>query len=263
MKQLTIIIPTLLCAALLFADGIPVQSQSAAQNGAVVAPAVQGGPRPTTRRRRQSRPSGGLLERREAIPSRPFGVVNAQKTVDAATVAGLVRRCRISSNIPLALDVDNAPAVVRLEETDGFLGFMSVYPEAFCAVVNVKALAADGASKEVVAERLRKELIRAALFVLGSGYSPSPCLARPVSNLEELDRLNVPILSPETMTHLKAMPKLGIHEIRFATYYQACREGWAPAPTNDVQKTIWEQVKADKERGPTNPITIQPPNAKK
>ncbi len=261
MKQLAIVIPTLLCAALLFADGI--SAQSATSDGAATVPAVQGGTRPTARRRRQSRPSGGLLERREAIPSRPFGVVNAQKTVDASTVAELVRKCRIASFIPLTLDADKAPAMVRLEETDAFPGFMSVYPEAFCAVVNVKALAGDGAPQEVVEERLRKELIRAALFVLGSGYSPSPCLARPVSNLEELDRLDVPILSPETMTHLKAMPKLGIHEIRFATYYQACREGWAPAPTNDVQKSIWDEVKADKERGPTNPITIQPPNAKK
>ena len=261
MKQLTIVIPSLLCAALLLADDI--SAQSAAPNAAVAAPAAQGGTRPTARRRRQSRPSGGLLERREAIPSRPFGVVNAQKTVAAPTVAELVRKCRISSYIPLVLDADNAPAVIRLEETDTFPGFMSVYPEAFCAVINVKALAADGASKEIVVERLRKELIRAALFVLGSGYSPSPCLARPIANLEELDNLNVPILSPETMTHLKAMPKLGIHEIRFATYYQACREGWAPAPTNDVQKTIWDQIKSDKERGPTNPITIQPPNAKK
>ena len=262
MKQLTIVIPTLLSAALLLADGIPVQS--AAPNGAVAAPAAQGGTQqPTARRRRQSRPSGGLLERREAIPSRPFGVVNAQKTIDGPSVTELVRRCRISSNIPLVLDAENAPAVIRLEETDSFPGFMSVYPEAFCAVINVKALAADGAPKEVVEDRLRKELIRAALFVLGSGYSPSPCLARPVANLEELDRLNVPMLSPETMTHLKAMPKLGMREIRFATYYQACREGWAPAPANDVQKAIFDQVKADKERGPTNPITIKPPSAKK
>ena len=29
---------------------------------------------------------------------------------------------------------------------------------------------------------------------------------------------------------------------------------YIPAPTNEYQKAIWEQVKADKERGPTNPI---------
>ena len=56
---------------------------------------------------------------------------------------------------------------------------------------------------------------------------------------------------------------MGITPYRRTTYREACQEGWAPQPTNDVQKAIWEQVKADKERGPTNPITIPPPNQKK
>ena len=48
-----------------------------------------------------------------------------------------------------------------------------------------------------------------------------------------------------------------------ATHRRACHLGWVPPPTNDVQRAIWEKIKADKERGPTNPITIPPPNAKK
>ena len=48
-----------------------------------------------------------------------------------------------------------------------------------------------------------------------------------------------------------------------ATYLRACHLGWAPPPTNDVQRAIWEKIKAEKERGPTKPITIPPPNAKK
>ena len=31
---------------------------------------------------------------------------------------------------------------------------------------------------------------------------------------------------------------------------------YIPAPTNEYQKAICEQVKADKERGPTNPINF-------
>ena len=52
---------------------------------------------------------------------------------------------------------------------------------------------------------------------------------------------------------------LGAYVKRRTSYHKACEEGWAPAPTNEVQKAIWEQVKADKERGPTNPIKIEPP----
>lgn len=44
-----------------------------------------------------------------------------------------------------------------------------------------------------------------------------------------------------------------------ATYETACREGWAPAPTNDAQRTIWAKMLDEKERGPANPILILPP----
>ena len=66
--------------------------------------------------------------------------------------------------------------------------------------------------------------------------------------------------SPESYTKISTFMKdVGYLTARRDTYYGACREGWAPAPTNDVQKAIFDQVKADKERGPTNPITIPPP----
>ena len=37
------------------------------------------------------------------------------------------------------------------------------------------------------------------------------------------------------------------------THKKACQEGWAPAPTNDVQKAIWEKVHAI----PDKPMTIE------
>ena len=55
---------------------------------------------------------------------------------------------------------------------------------------------------------------------------------------------------------------LNVDMLRKVSYKRACIEGWAPAPTNDIQKAIWEQAKADKERGPTNPIKIPPPKKK-
>ena len=51
----------------------------------------------------------------------------------------------------------------------------------------------------------------------------------------------------------------GIGRYRVVTYKKACIEGWAPAPTNDAQRVFYEQAKADKERGPTNPIEIPMP----
>ena len=44
-----------------------------------------------------------------------------------------------------------------------------------------------------------------------------------------------------------ALPQMGIPQIRRVSYKNACEEGWAPAPTNEFQKAIWEKVKAEKE----------------
>ena len=70
--------------------------------------------------------------------------------------------------------------------------------------------------------------------------------------------------SPEPFNAvLTAAKARAITPVPRTTYRRACYEGWAPAPTNEFQKAIWEKVKADRERGPTTPITIPPPTQKK
>lgn len=204
------------------------------------------------RRRRPSRPSGGLLERKSVIPSKQIGVLGTQKLVAAEVVAEQAQKARILTNLPFKMGDEKAPVRIELIESDA-AGTLALYPEEFRATINVKALAADGAAADVVAERVQKELARAGLFLLGSGYSPTPCLARPVANLKELDELKLVTPSPDSLTHLKASAKVGVDQIRFATYRDACREGWAPAPTNDVQKVIWEEYHAK----PTKPMKIE------
>ncbi len=210
-------------------------------------------------RRRPVQPSGGVLERPSMIKTRPIAVQNEQNILEAEKLNALVGECRRWSRLPFEMNAQNAPATIRLVTDETLPDTMVIYPESFKVIVNVKALSSDGAAKEIVAARVKKQIIRAALLMFGSGYSPSFCLARPVTSLQELDDLNPRVLSMETMSHLTAMPRLGIHEVYFYTYRQACREGWAPPPTNDIQRAIWEQAKADRERGPTNPITIPPP----
>jgi hypothetical protein len=47
--------------------------------------------------------------------------------------------------------------------------------------------------------------------------------------------------------------KVGVTPIRLVTYAKACKEGWAPQPTNDVQKAIWDKVHAM----PATPMKIE------
>ena len=46
---------------------------------------------------------------------------------------------------------------------------------------------------------------------------------------------------------------LGAYVKRRTSYQKACEEGWAPLPTNDVQKAIWDKVHAV----PKNPMKIE------
>ena len=51
---------------------------------------------------------------------------------------------------------------------------------------------------------------------------------------------------------------MGFAPYRRTTYKRACKEGWAPAPTNDFQRAVWEKIKAEQGEKPTNPIRILP-----
>ena len=50
----------------------------------------------------------------------------------------------------------------------------------------------------------------------------------------------------------------GIEMSKISSYLKACQEGWAPAPTNEYQKAIWDKVHAM----PTAPIKIKPETKK-
>ena len=55
-----------------------------------------------------------------------------------------------------------------------------------------------------------------------------------------------------------SLPYYGITPWYQTTYHKAVEEGWAPAPTNEYQKAIWDKVHAM----PTAPIKIKPETKK-
>ena len=139
-----------------------------------------------------------------------------------------------------------------------------IAPENRWGMVNVAPLAV-GATNEVLAERIRKEISRAFAMLAGamtSQYQAS--ILSPIFQPEALDKKYELRLPYDVQSRvISSLPSFGITPYIQSNYRKACQEGWAPSPTNEFQKAIFEQIKAEKERGPTNPITIQPPNAKK
>lgn len=236
MKKSVLLVSVTCLAGLLFAD-------TADKNGVV-------------RRPRPSRPSGGLLERKSSVPSKQIGVVNGQGLVSEKILNGLIANVRVASNIPLVLGPGNSPAKIELVETDQY-GALAIFPEDFRACVNVKALVADKPPQSILGERLVKELTRATFYIMGTGCTAFD-ITKPIGTLAELDKISVRTVSAETAMRIPARYRLGITPIRFATYRQACHEGWAPAPTNDVQTAIWDEIHAM----PTSPMKIKPETKK-
>jgi hypothetical protein len=141
---------------------------------------------------------------------------------------------------------------------------LSVFPEERVGIVNADKLK-GGDDPSAPEMRVMKEAWRAIGFVGGLGFSPAENdIMQPLYSLKELDANRYPFIQPMNMARMQKMWKrFGVKKERRIPYRVAVQEGWAAQPTNDYQKAVWDQVKAEKERGPTNPITIQPPNAKK
>lgn len=160
--------------------------------------------------------------------------------------------CR--KDTPAFLKEHGANAVVYVVDS-AEAGALLVAPEDRWALVNVAALRGGD-----VASRTQKELVRAFAFLCGAGASQFPeSLTGPVLGVEQLDAIKdyeLPIDVLQRFTEY--LEGMGVKPYIQASYRTACKQGWAPAPTNDIQRAIWERVKADKERGPSNPLQIKP-----
>lgn len=129
-------------------------------------------------------------------------------------------------------------------------------PESRWAMVNVAPLAKGAGEKpQFFAARVQKELTRGFCLLAGAQNSAYPdalvgCITKP----EDLDRFADCRLPIDVMNRFAPYLKgYGITPKVYSTYKKACEEGWAPAPTNDVQKAIWDEVR----QLPAKPITIE------
>lgn len=217
------------------------------------------------RREQAMRRTGGLVEKRG---EGRVAVVNCQSAVGPEAIEdaleGFRRVVHVEVNVaPGSFDLSG----VRLPDganlalfvvDDPTLPMSLVAMEGRWGMMNVAPLKSDA---ERLAARFRKEFVRVSSIALGgyvSQFKGSPL--QPAAGVADLDAIVADGYSFDVLTGVsKALAAFGVTAAKRTTYKKACEEGWAPAPTNEFQKAVWEQVRADKERGPTNPITIQPP----
>lgn len=134
---------------------------------------------------------------------------------------------------------------------------LTVAPEEGWAVVNVAPLK-DGAEGEKLAHRVRVELMRAFALASGAAFaSRDPIVMVPgirtASDLDPLQEFSYGVDVRFAVS--RNLPGFGVTPWNQKTYKQACEEGWAPNPTNDVQKKIWDKV----HQLPTNPLPLEKP----
>lgn len=202
---------------------------------------------------------GGMIERPAEGPSVLF--VNEQTALGheqvSAAISDLTRKMRLRNVVAnggglpqpsvfhtnYLADAEIAAAICVCEIPGA--PALAIYPELRAAVVNVAALAADDPA--LVTERVRKEIWRGFGFVFGGGYTvayPKAAL-RPISSLKELDKSECVAISIDSMQTInKVMERWGMTPVKKTSYKRAVEEGWAPAPTNDIQRAIWEAARA-------------------
>lgn len=217
---------------------------------------------------------GGIVEGK--IPGKDIRVVNAQTSVPESEIADVVKAMCTTLRAPVVIfkaaadtkcpfataeagfEGNNTAGVVALVEDEKFPALV-IRPEDHTAIINVTKLKKDSPSAEVLALRVRKEIWRGFGYAMGAANSAyQPCVMRDIQSLEDLDEKPIAIISPEPLMRIDpALKKLGLAQVRRATFKRACEEGWAPAPTNDWQKAVWQKVKAEQSEAPTKGIKIK------
>lgn len=145
--------------------------------------------------------------------------------------------------------------------SDSALPALLVSPEENWSIVNVakcmNGLKDDVLGKRLFALRCRGELIRGFAQASGiwtSNYKDNILNAKSPT---ELDAMKGDSLVADILQRCKEhLARIGVTQERKVMYTRACHEGWAPAPTNEYQKAIWEKIKAEKSVKPSNPIKV-------
>ena len=178
-----------------------------------------------------------------------------QKILSCEPLNGLPTRAMVEK---LGLDVG-----VFIVSDDN-LPVMLAAPEDRWALVNItklrKGLKDDAAARVVFSVRCRGELQRAFSYACGCGSSQYNGNLMDVTEIEQIDSLNTELTVADTTARCrKYLESIKVVAPLLVTYRAAVKQGWAPAPTNEVQKTIWKENHDKIERGPANALKIVPP----
>lgn len=210
-----------------------------------------------------SRETGGYLVTTHKKSNEIF-VINAQKRADERLIKEAFGKVSSSLKTPIGYEMGSFSfpnPVIRGELSlyiidDSKMPMSLVAPEGRWAFVNVSPLAAgEGEKPQFFAARTKKEIIRLCGILFGGiGSTYRDNVMAPIRKAEDLDTCDSESLPADFLLSCSGfLRNLNVKPFRRTTYRRACEEGWAPAPTNDVQKAVWDKVHAI----PKNPMKIE------
>ena len=203
--------------------------------------------------------------------------LNAQKELDAAEIEKVVRTIRTGMAYDISVTAAEPPSQLPKPEdlkrykanvgifvvSDPKLPALLVSPEENWSIVNV-ARCKEGLKDDVLGKRLftlrcRGELLRGFAQASGIWTSNYRDNILNIRSPKELDTIKGDSLVADMLQRCKThLANIGVTQERKVMYTRACQEGWAPQPTNEYQKAIWDKVHAL----PTEPIRIKPETTK-
>lgn len=215
--------------------------------------------------------SGGMLE--VTLPGKPFVFVDmrADTNVDVRATAWKVgNSSRIRSEYMRSVDSAKpydvakklcdagvAGAVTVIYDGDATDPILVAYPENRTSLVNVTPIKSSNYEK-----RLIREMWRGYAYAAGGTSSPTDmCVMQQVLSLADLDAIQCDMAYPGVTGQIvNNAGKFGFAKIMKGSYRGACKQGWAPPPTNEYQRAIWEATqkeKAEATKEPTAPLKIK------
>lgn len=218
-------------------------------------------------RRAQMRRFGGLVARPDSLRGKVVVAdAGAGCGAEIAAVAGAFAknvRIRVETAACERPTPANARALVRrlgaqaalLVTDDAALPALLVAPEDRWAIVSVARLADGAPTAEAARRRVRCALARGLAHLCGAASSAFPnSLMSAVTAPGDLDGVADELPPAEVFARMPGYLRgLGVTPLVRVSYRQACEEGWAPAPTNEFQRAVWEKARAV----PKSPMKIE------
>lgn len=209
------------------------------------------------------RRTGGYVVKPRKKANKKIYFINAQNRATEVVIESA--RQKLSDALKTQIDTAKGSFNLANPKIEGELTFYIIddeslplsliAPESRWAFVNVAKLTTGRGEKQQFFEaRVRKEIARVACLLFGGvGSEYKKSLMGFVGSADALDLFEDDSLPEDALSRSsRYLLDMGVKPIRKTTYRDACMEGWAPAPTNDIQKAIWDEV----HKVPEKPLKI-------